>query len=281
MWKVSRTACPRLALAALGLCAVAEAAHAQYGGGYPYPQSFYNNQSVQYGLNLPQVPVSNGSDEIRAADGTTCKSSISGNGPMLDVGVLGNQDFSGAFASGTVFGRITMPLGQQPKRLDCTAIYKLELERLQHELRLVRMGMNGKNPGVNEGRGGWQNEGWSNAPDAKASLKPSKVGAVPGPRTAPRQPDQSAGFTVANVPQRLGAAPAVVSVVDVDATQRTPIKAAPIALKTRDQVGSHATNDAEVTATTPPTEGVLAVTAPRPRVQFYREKWIEQRDENR
>lgn len=187
----SRSLAFGVATAACVLASAQVPAAAQgYGyGGYPYPVSYYNNQSVQYGLNLPQVPVSNGSDEIRAADGTTCKSSISGNGPVLDVGMLGNQDFYGSFASGTVYGRVVMPLGEQPRRLDCTGLYKLEIERLQHELKLVKMGMSGKGAGVAESGGaGWQNEGWSQTP------RPTKLGSAagaPAPAGA-RQPARGA-----------------------------------------------------------------------------------------
>ncbi len=186
MWKVSRTTrsvkSRSMIVIASGVLALSNSlVSAQTAGyNYPYPSSVYNAQSVQYGLNLPQAPMSNGSDEIRAADGTSCKSSISSNRPVLDVGVLGNQDFYGNIGSATVYGRVTMPLGQQPRRIDCTKLYQLEIERLSHELQLVRMGANGKGAGVAE-RGGsnWQTQGWSDTPSAAGGKSPHlrKLGA--------------------------------------------------------------------------------------------------------
>ena len=196
MWQVSRA--PR-ALTGIGLVAGifgSPAVQAQTNGyPYGYQPSFQNSQSVQYGLNLPQIPVPNGSDEIRAADGTSCKSSMAGNGPSMDVGLLGNQDFMGQFSSGTVYGRVVFPLGPQPKRLDCTKLYQLEITRLQHELELVRMGMNGRGAGVLEGGStkdsSWQTRGWKNSPTAAVKTDaPNKLGAVP------QQNSQPGGATV-------------------------------------------------------------------------------------
>jgi hypothetical protein len=161
MWTLSRTP-RRLTPAVLVLLSGGiSSAHAQFNNGYPYPSSYYNNQSVQYGLNLPQAPMPNGADEVRAADGTTCRSNIAGNGPTLDMGVLGNQDFHGQFASGTVYGRVTVPLGQRPNRIDCTQLYQLELARMQHEIQLLRMGATARGVATPENGGDWQSKGWS------------------------------------------------------------------------------------------------------------------------
>ena len=70
----TRALTPVLALAALIFSAVAVPAQTA-NNGYPYPNG-YNNQTYSYGLQLPQVPQPNGQDEIRAADGTTCRSSM-------------------------------------------------------------------------------------------------------------------------------------------------------------------------------------------------------------
>lgn len=32
-----------------------------------------------------------------------------------------------------------MPLGETPKRIDCSRLYEIELERLQQEIQLLRM----------------------------------------------------------------------------------------------------------------------------------------------
>ncbi|MBA90340.1 MAG: hypothetical protein CMJ43_06625 [Phyllobacteriaceae bacterium] len=88
-------------------------------------------------MQLPQ-----GADEVRAADGTTCRSAVSGNGAYLDVGVIGTPKSSGAGGStASAYGRIVIPLGRSPKRLDCSQLYALEVERLKMELRLMQMGL--------------------------------------------------------------------------------------------------------------------------------------------
>jgi hypothetical protein len=219
MWKISRTPSALTIATIAAITVLPVTATAQNNNtGYPYPTSMYNNQSVQYGLNLPQMPMSNGSDEIRAADGTTCKSSISGNGPLLDMGVLGNQDFYGSFASGTVYGRVVVPLGQQPKRIDCSSLYQLEIERLQHEIKLVKMGMTGKGSGAGVADAGaknsWQNSGWADTPKSKPSKLGTQAPRAEAPPTQtgstarPQQPALEPRLSTANaliVPSQLGA----------------------------------------------------------------------------
>lgn len=183
---------------ALSVLAVIDAAPAWaqgYGSQYPY---FFNNQTYQYGLNLPQVPIPNGSDEIRAADGTTCKSNTASNNAYLDVGAIGSQDIDGAFSQGSVYGRIIVPLGSKPKRIDCTALYQLEIQRLQSELQLVRAGMAGGSKGggsivpqhgaANKGPA-WAEQGWSNE-GSRAADKPKgamQAGLISVARPQPAQ----------------------------------------------------------------------------------------------
>lgn len=128
------------ALPLLALGGLAGEAAAQYAGtGYnPY---YYSNQTYTYGLHLPQVPVQNGQDEIRGADGTTCRSSMGNNSAYLDIGAIGAQGYGGEVDSGTFYGRLIVPLGQTPKRIDCTKLYDLEITRLKHELQLARAGL--------------------------------------------------------------------------------------------------------------------------------------------
>jgi hypothetical protein len=38
------------------------------------------------------------------------------------------------------YARITIPLGKRPKRIDCSAIYELEIMKLRQEVELLRMG---------------------------------------------------------------------------------------------------------------------------------------------
>ena len=37
------------------------------------------------------------------------------------------------------YARVTMPLGKRPKRIDCSRVYELEIERLREEVALLRM----------------------------------------------------------------------------------------------------------------------------------------------
>ena len=105
-----------------------------------YNPYYYSNQTYTYGMNLPQVPIPNGQDEVRSADGTTCRSSMAGNSAYLDVGAIGSQGYGGEFDQGTFYGRLIIPLGEKPNRVDCTKLYELEIRRLRHELELVRAG---------------------------------------------------------------------------------------------------------------------------------------------
>ena len=57
-------------------------------------------QNVQ-GFNLPGVQLPQGADEVRAADGTTCRSAVSGNGAYLDLGVIGNNIVLSALEHGS------------------------------------------------------------------------------------------------------------------------------------------------------------------------------------
>lgn len=149
----------------------------------------FNSSTYSYGLNLPQVTQPTSSDEVRAADGTTCKSSIAGNGAYLDVGGIGSQDVDGLFNQGSVYGRVIIPLGAQPNRIDCTGLYQLEIQRLQGELQLVRMGLNGastaettvtsskKKGSANDVA--WAKEGWSNSGWAASTKLGGPDGAEP------------------------------------------------------------------------------------------------------
>jgi hypothetical protein len=132
MWKILRGACPVAAvlLSTLLLTGVEAAA-----------QDNYINQNIS-GFNLPGVSLSLGHDEVRAADGTTCRSAVGGSGAYMDVGIIGNpeQDYSGN-SSMSAYGRIVVPLGKLPKRIDCSKLYDLEVQRLELELKLAQMGL--------------------------------------------------------------------------------------------------------------------------------------------
>ncbi|MEM6913274.1 MAG: SPOR domain-containing protein [Pseudomonadota bacterium] len=90
-------------------------------------------------MNLPNAPMTTGQDIVRGADGTSCQTAIASGGPYLDVGVLQSQDFYQR-DSAAVYGRVVIPIGKRAKRLDCTRLYQLEIERMRMELELLRLG---------------------------------------------------------------------------------------------------------------------------------------------
>lgn len=111
-----------------------------------------NNQN--YGFNLPSAPRSNGYDEVRTSDGTSCRSSMGGNGAYLDVGgIAGQKNNSGTLNQGTVYGRVIIPLGERPGRIDCRSLYQLEIERLKMQLRAAQAGL-----GASGSRADWNNQ---------------------------------------------------------------------------------------------------------------------------
>jgi hypothetical protein len=144
-----------------------------------------NNQ--QFGVNLPQVTLPNGSDEIRTTDGASCRSSVGGDGAYMDVGVIGSPESTDANASAAAYGRLVIPLGYKAKRLDCTKLYNLEIQRLKMELELARMGSSGsantQAAGVNSN---WAEEGWNSQP--AAVVYPEEPAAKPVKSKKTRKP---------------------------------------------------------------------------------------------
>lgn len=94
----------------------------------------------QTGMNLPGVAIPHGYDEVRAADGTTCRSALGGSGAYFDSGIIGS-DLNGGRDSFSAYGRLVVPLGRSPARLDCQQLYQLELERLRLEVQLLKRGL--------------------------------------------------------------------------------------------------------------------------------------------
>jgi hypothetical protein len=45
-----------------------------------------NNSNVNNGFSLPGVSLPQGTDEVRAADGTSCRSAVGGSGAYLEHG---------------------------------------------------------------------------------------------------------------------------------------------------------------------------------------------------
>lgn len=116
---------------------------------------------AQQGVYLPPNPQGpGGEDTIEASSGTRCRQSINSNKGYLDVGVAGSvrsevptghREPGSVFPNGVfvtindrdkealAYARVTIPLGPQPKRLDCSRIYELEIERLRQEIALLKM----------------------------------------------------------------------------------------------------------------------------------------------
>ena len=95
---------------------------------------------------LPPAPVNSSApaDEVRAKDGTSCRNSS--DGPIADFGVTSGNDsqiglpgFNLPTERGTaIYGRVVVPIGDRPRKLDCNFLYQIELERLQLELDRMR-----------------------------------------------------------------------------------------------------------------------------------------------
>ena len=111
-----------------------------YGQALANDTNFYQS-NTQFGVNLPNAALPSGSDEVRAADGTSCRSAVGGNGAYLDSGVIGSPGGNGLGETGAIYSRVVIPLGETPRRLDCGALYDLEVQRLRAELQLARMGL--------------------------------------------------------------------------------------------------------------------------------------------
>ncbi len=131
MWKIYRRT-PQLIVASVVALSTCGAALAE--------------DSTNNSFQLPGVSLPSGSDEVRAADGTSCRSAIGNGGAYLDIGVIGNPNgLTGSSSSdegnASAYGRIVIPLGRSRKRVDCTRLYDLEVRRLEMELRLMEMGL--------------------------------------------------------------------------------------------------------------------------------------------
>ena len=133
------------------------------GGCAAYADSNNYQNNSQFGLNLPTATLPSGQDEIRTADGTSCRSSVGGDGAYMDMGVLGTPETSDVGASAAAYGRLVIPFGAKPSRIDCSQLYNLEIARLKMELELAKMGLGGKKPTEEADLSeSWANDGWVN-----------------------------------------------------------------------------------------------------------------------
>ena len=108
--------------------------------------------AAQPGIYLPPAPQGpGGEDTIETQSGTRCRQSINSAEGYVDVGIAGSSA-SGVPSGGNVFisiterdrqalgyARVTLPLGKKPKRIDCSRIYELDINRLREEIALLKM----------------------------------------------------------------------------------------------------------------------------------------------
>lgn len=105
------------------------------------------------GIYLPPPPTGpGGEDSISTAEGVRCSQSINAAGGYLDLGVAGGNlstyadpaPYTSVGAPGQSaigYARVIIPLGAPPKRLDCTALYDLEIQRLKQEIQMLKIGL--------------------------------------------------------------------------------------------------------------------------------------------
>jgi hypothetical protein len=102
------------------------------------------------GVLLPPPPTGpGGEDSITTSEGVRCSQSINAAGGYLDLGVAGGNLSTYADPSSLTpggqsaigYARIIIPLGQTPKRLDCTALYDLEIHKLKQEIQMLKIGL--------------------------------------------------------------------------------------------------------------------------------------------
>ncbi len=106
-------------------------------------------------ISLPPSPQGpGGEDAIETTEGARCRQSINSNGPYLDAGAAGHASTplkNSTTTTGPLFYsedrdsealayvRITIPLGKQPKRIDCSRLYELEIARMKREIDMLKM----------------------------------------------------------------------------------------------------------------------------------------------
>jgi hypothetical protein len=77
---------------------------------------------------------------------------VNAAGGYLDLGVAGGNlstyddpatlSTTGAPSQSAIgYARVIIPLGTVPKRLDCTALYNLKIQRLKQEIQMLKIGL--------------------------------------------------------------------------------------------------------------------------------------------
>lgn len=107
------------------------------------------------GVYLPPAPTGpGGEDSIETSSGTRCRQSMNSNNGYVDMGLTGSAASPDRYDDGPSYGysdirnqqgmayvRVTIPLGHRPKRFDCSKIYALEVQKLQREVELLKLGV--------------------------------------------------------------------------------------------------------------------------------------------
>ncbi|WP_298676842.1 hypothetical protein [uncultured Lentibacter sp.] len=100
-------------------------------------------EAENFSIDLPTPRgMANASDTIQTMDGSRCSQSVNGGGAFFDIGVAKTENDTQSFtngSSGTIYGRLIIPIGKKPKRLDCIRLYELELQRLRSEIEYLSM----------------------------------------------------------------------------------------------------------------------------------------------
>ena len=124
-----------------GLCSMVAAA--LVGGAASAQTVVADDRSYVYtnsGVTLPAPVQSYGQDEVQAAGGVACRSAVGGGGAYIDMGMVNSADVLQRDVT-SAYARVVVPLNRAPKRVDCTRLYELELQRLRMELELARMSL--------------------------------------------------------------------------------------------------------------------------------------------
>ncbi|MFC7052747.1 hypothetical protein ACFQI3_08620 [Hansschlegelia quercus] len=121
--------------------------------------------AAQQGFYLPTPSTSYGQDEFRAADGTSCRSTMDG-ARHLEVGAFrsDNPNDGGLYVlqglpgqtkqrNTGVYGRFSISLDAPTQRMDCTALYRLEIERRTLENEMMKQSLNAANNRLDELKG--------------------------------------------------------------------------------------------------------------------------------
>lgn len=100
---------------------------------------------------MPSAPsLPSGSDRVQGASGITCESTVAPDA-YVDVGVYNqqndrkydsfNNNYNSSYDDGDagIYARMVIPLGGPKKRVDCTRLYDMELQRLKAEIEMLRM----------------------------------------------------------------------------------------------------------------------------------------------